>query len=192
MYRCLHCRKPCASAPICSDCRLHVAAWPKHRRIDYLDDAVILLPYDGGWKRAMRAMKFEGKEGYLRDIAALMAPEVEALSPEALVPIPADPIRAWFRGWDPSARLAKAIGDRVGLEVLALLKRQKHTAAQHALPGYRRRTSELCFGVQKKPPKRRLVLIDDILTTGRTLSEAARLLRFADPNVSVSAVVFLG
>jgi ComF family protein len=111
---------------------------------------------------------------------------------DALVPVPLHWRRLWARRFNQSAMLAAAISRETGVPVAAhALKRVKPTAQQFGL-----RRTERAANVQgafRVPPhgkaavtRRRLVLIDDVLTTGATVDGCARaLLRAGAANLDV-------
>ena len=114
---------------------------------------------------------------------------------DALIPVPLHWRRLWARRFNQSALLAKAIAEETGVAVAdGLLKRVKATAQQVGLSQAER--AENVQGAFRVPAERkaevagrRLVLIDDVLTSGATSDACARaLLRAGAGNVDV--VVF--
>jgi ComF family protein len=111
---------------------------------------------------------------------------------DALVPVPLHWRRLWARRFNQSAMLAAAISSQTGVPVAAnALKRVKPTVQQFGLSRTERAAN--VQGAFRVPPegkaavtRRRLVLIDDVLTTGATLDGCARaLLRAGAANVDV-------
>jgi ComF family protein len=111
---------------------------------------------------------------------------------DALVPVPLHWRRLWARRFNQSAMLAAAISRETGLPVAAgALKRVKPTVQQFGLSRTERAAN--VQGAFRVPPdgkaavtRRRLVLIDDVLTTGATVDGCARaLLRAGAANVDV-------
>jgi len=101
---------------------------------------------------------------------------------DALTPIPTTLTRFVERHYNPAAILAQEISSLSGIPVVPLLEKIRSTPAQHALSGEERKTNlRGCFRVTKKRPAKglRVLLIDDILTTGSTAQEAARVLNQA-------------
>jgi ComF family protein len=111
---------------------------------------------------------------------------------DALVPVPLHWRRQWMRRFNQSAMLAAAISSETGVPVAAsVLKRVKPTVQQFGLSRTERAAN--VQGAFRVPPdgkaavtRRRLVLIDDVLTTGATVDGCARaLLRAGAANVDV-------
>jgi predicted amidophosphoribosyltransferase len=139
------------------------------------------VAFEGPARAIVHALKFRGALA----LADLMAAQMVATAPAglladgvALVPVPTPAARRRRRGFDHAARLAAAIGERTGLEVVPCLRRAG-TAPRQA--GARRADRladgrvrvEVCGAVPA-----RAVLVDDVHTTGATLRECARKLQW--------------
>ena len=101
---------------------------------------------------------------------------------DALVPVPIHWTRRWERGFNQSDLLAEAVGRHVKLPVRQALQRARMTPAQVGLPAAdRRRNLRGGFSVSGRVDVTglRLVLLDDVRTTGSTLAECAAALRAA-------------
>jgi ComF family protein len=100
--------------------------------------------------------------------------------------------KRWTRGYNQSELLAEEIGRRFGLPVAKVVKRVKRTAAQAGLSNSKRRLNVRgAFSVTDKfaVKGRRVLLIDDVITTGATASACASVLKRAGAsNVAVAAV----
>ena len=96
--------------------------------------------------------------------------------PAAVVAVPAQRIRARRRGFDPAGVLAAALAPRLGLPELACLRRRDRGPRQvGASRSQRRRTGRLAIELRAPPPPR-VLLVDDVHTTGATLDACARAL----------------
>jgi len=102
----------------------------------------------------------------------------------SILSIPLFPARFLWRGFNQSQVLAQGVGDKLGLEVLDedVLIRTRWTLAQAGLEAERRkRNLKNVFTINdKKAIKgKRIIIFDDVWTTGATLKEAAKILKFA-------------
>jgi ComF family protein len=131
-------------------------------------------------RRLVGALKFRGA----LPVAALMAAhiaanlpaELRARAPDALVPVPPQRQRRRRRGFDPAAELVGALVPRLGLPARPCLVRRDRERQQGATRAQRRRAGRLAIEL-RAPPPRRVLLIDDVHTTGATLDACARVLR---------------
>jgi ComF family protein len=168
---CGRCGRPLgAPAAGCADCPPPPIGWC---RSSFL--------YDGPVRQALLRLKFSG----LRSVAEAMAPSlVEAL---ARSPPPGPPLEGavitWVplgrrrrrsRGYDQAEALARAVGALAGWPVAPLLEREVETSPQARSAGReRRRAPAGAFRARPNPPEK-VVLVDDVLTTGATAADCAR------------------
>jgi len=100
-----------------------------------------------------------------------------------VVPIPLSKIKLRKRGYNQSKLLAKSLGKRLGLSVQDLLIRTKETKPQYGLKREEKIVNmKDAFGVNEKIKNKNeklgtILLVDDVLTTGSTLLEAAKILK---------------
>lgn len=107
---------------------------------------------------------------------------------QVIVPIPLHRKRYLDRGYNQAKVLAMAIGKRMGIPVEELLIRRKDTDPQKVLNDVERRKNiKGAFAAKRPISYERVLLIDDIYTTGSTLDEAAKVLKKA----GVRSVYFL-
>lgn len=131
--------------------------------------------------RALYALKYELQRPALVPLATLLAAALsERLGSStglALVPVPTDAARSRARGFDHAELLAAAAGQLLELPVRRVLARTRAAAHQVGL-GRAARLTNLAgvFGVAGALPPERLILVDDVCTTGATLRAAAAAL----------------
>jgi len=180
--QCLRCGQP---IPVASDpCRI-CAAWPtgfaRVRSAVWLDEharqAVHRLKY-GGWWRVSESL------------AGLMLPLLRREQRLVLVPVPLARRRLARRGYNQAERLARGLGDLLGAPVRPeLLWRVRETGTQTALAPEARQANVADAFMGRSAPEARLLLVDDVFTTGSTLAAAAASLLEAGAE-RVEAVTF--
>jgi competence protein ComFC len=173
---------PCFSIPWCDRCgvpgtysRCKCASTPEN-----LDKVRSVGPFDGWLRGAVVQFKYHGEWARAAHLSEYLAPAVAHLQPvDALVPVPLHPARLRQRGFNQSLLLALRAGDLLGIQVDEALIRTRRTDAQVHL-GAEQRLANVAgaFAVQSGFPVagRSLVLIDDVVTTGSTLSACAEAL----------------
>jgi len=101
---------------------------------------------------------------------------------DVIVPVPLHPTRQRERGFNQASLLAELLSPRISIPCKRVLKRIRYTTTQTALDRAERMENlHNAFRLRKKADVRglRVLLIDDVLTTGSTLSECARILKRA-------------
>lgn len=145
-------------------------------------------PYDGVARRLILALKFEGMRRAAGLLAAAMA-GLEGGGEELIVPVPTTRRRLRERGYNQAALLAQEIAQRRGLPCAQALTREDSRAAQMTLPASgREKNVKGCMRAGECVRGKRILLVDDVYTTGSTAREAARALREAGAE-SVGALV---
>ena len=105
---------------------------------------------------------------------------VVTAAPDAVTWVPLAPRRRARRGYDQAKALATAVADAMSLKSRPLLLRTRDTPPQAGRKGAERRHAMRgAFRVTARDPPRRVLLIDDVLTTGATAAECARALKQA-------------
>jgi ComF family protein len=150
------------------------------------DNAYSYGSYEGVLRRLIQLFKYERIDTLAAPLGRFLLNGLPRdLRFDCLVPVPLHWRRKWSRGFNQAELLARVLGRHTALPVLAkTLQRRRSTQAQAGLSDAERRANtEGAFTV---PDKRRpdlsgkhVLLIDDVLTTGATLSAASRALRRA-------------
>jgi len=165
-----------------------------HRTLEF-ESAVAAYRSRGIVRRIMHDFKY-GKQIYLRHLvgdwlnAALDDERLRHVSFDLLVPVPLHPARQRARGFNQAALLAEIIATKRRIPCRAALGRTRYTTTQTAFDRAERMENlHNAFRLRKNADVRglRVLLIDDVLTTGATLSECARVLKRAGASVVYAA-----
>ena len=156
------------------------------KRVPGCDDCLSPLWYRDGVREAMRRYKFGGGQGHARLFGRLMAQCLRERwdGPADLITwAPLHPKRRRARGYDQAELLARRVGELSGLPVESTLEKVRDAAAQSQSGGDLARRANV-RGAYRTPDGldlggRRVVLVDDVTTSGATLSECAVALRRA-------------
>lgn len=176
-----------ASADGCRVCRKERFAF----------DAVLRLgEYDGLLRDVILRMKHQAAEVLARRFGELWAEhageDFHQIGADAIVPVPLHRWRHWRRGYNQSEALAEGLAKRLGLPCQpGWLRRIRVTAPQSSLSAAARKTNVRgAFGSSATALHgRTILLVDDVLTTGTTASEACRALRASGATRIVVAVL---
>lgn len=158
--------------------------------------AVRLGPYREPLRQAILRMKQPGGEMLAELVgefwADLAGDRLAGLGADVVVPVPLHWLRQWQRGHNQSETLARGLATRLNLPLRPRwLRRVRHTPKQ-TLPRIDRRANVRGAFAARPVPElrgRTVLLVDDVMTTGSTASEAARALRAAGASRVVVAVL---
>jgi ComF family protein len=170
--------------PLCDRCGAPTA-WPVERcrecagrRIAFAT-ARAAVAYDDAARSLVAAWKDRGLRSVAAPAADLVSEVVARPSAYTIAFVPSDADRRLTRGHNPAERLAAGLGERWQLPVVPLLARAPGVRPQRGLPlADRRRNVRGVFHATRAAPKE-LVLVDDVYTSGATVSAAASALRKA-------------
>jgi competence protein ComFC len=155
-----------------------------HRRL-YFDAAVAAYRSRGIVRHIILELKYH-RHIHLRHLVArwlftaLDAERLRGRSFDVIVPVPLHPARERERGFNQSALLTQLLSAHMSIEARPLLERIRYTTTQTAFDRTERMQNlHGAFRLRKNADVRelRVLLVDDVLTTGSTLSECARVLK---------------
>jgi predicted amidophosphoribosyltransferase len=188
---CAACGRSCRpEGVVCSRCgrRLAAAQPLLGKGPPGIDRAWSSAPYEGVARNLVAALKFRR----LLPVADLISDRIHWLAPAhmlsgTIVPVPAAPARLRRRGFDPAGEIAASLAERLGVVLESCLARR----------GGRRQVGRRRAARLGDPPRihavatvpRSVLLVDDVLTTGATMSACAQALRAAGAS-RVVAITF--
>ena len=161
----------------------------------HLDGAYFCVYYEKPASRLVLNLKFGGVWRVADFMADLMEKPIEHLPLsefDCIVPVPLHPARFRERGYNQAGKLAEALAKKTGLPVSEGLIRVKMTKRQAKLSisGRAGNVSD-AFAIKLSYEGRRVLLVDDVITTGSTLNACAAALK-ATGALSVTALTFAG
>ena len=169
--------------PLCARCGAPTV-WPVRRcrecagrRLAFAS-ALAAVAYDESARALVAGWKERGLRGLAGDAAAIVAEQVPRPDAALLTFVPPDADRRLKRGHHPAERLARELGRRWGLPCEPLLERARGSRQRGRTLAERRRNVRGAFRAVGSPPPR-VVLVDDVYTTGATATAAASALRAA-------------
>lgn len=181
--RCLLCGAVVSAGVLfCEKCQDCLPDKPFTRKLTLQDDRLLLvaspMAYSGGFRKTLHAFKFNGQRTLAKPIAKLMADTAKLYgSFDMIVYTPMYKSNQRARGYNQSRLLAEQIGKEMGFPTVGALKKIRRTKAQHNLDGKERRENlRDVYRVVHSVKEKRLLVVDDIVTTGSTLKECAQVL----------------
>ena len=172
-------------APLCPNCQASLP-WLTGRagvrRVDFTQGCWSPLAYQAQVREAVQRYKFAPAPAYGRPFGLLMAQcaRDQGVEAELVTWAPLSKKRRRKRGFDQGELLARTVGECLALPVLPLLEKSRHTVPQSSLPDGAARRANALGAYSLLPGGRieggRVLLVDDVVTSGATLSECARLL----------------
>jgi ComF family protein len=178
-FFCISCRTPFVNEfPLdsegrCALCRSGLRAF---------DAAYSFGSYGGTLRELIHLLKYSKMRPLAAPLGGLLLrslPRDEAF--DCIVPVPLHWRRQWERGFNQSEALAREVARATGLPVSTSLRRVRATAAQAGLSnsGRRRNVAQAFVCHRGNAKGRRILLVDDVMTTGSTATACARALKSA-------------
>lgn len=181
--RCKICALPLASAfaETCSAC----LKTPRH-----FSQALGFGLYDGALAQAINQFKFHGKRRLHAPLAGLLS-AVELPHADCIVPVPLHITGLRARGYNQSLLLGRSLSRSSGMPLFVdALRKTRGTAPQVGLSAKERRANlRGAFSADSTVAGRRILLVDDVMTTGATVNECAKVLRKAGAREVAVAVL---
>ncbi len=184
--KCLLCEQILApmELDICRNCRINAPECPvSGQKLPFVDSWVALWYYEGEVRRSILRFKFHGRRGRAKGFGRLLAMKLLQTYPEGfdiLTWVPTGRLRTLRRGYDQVELLARAVGQELGIAPTRLLKKVRNNPPQSGISGRPQRRANVLGAYRAVSPEqlagKRILLLDDIITTGATAGECARVL----------------
>lgn len=164
------------------------------REVELTGGCVSVVEYDDRVRKGVHAFKFQGKSARSGAFGLLIAQCVkdQGITADLITWPPLSKKRLRERGYDQAQLLAEKVGKELALPVLRTLKKE-HRPAQSGLEDKAERRANVLGAYAAIDAEtfrgKRVLLIDDVFTTGSTLSECAKVLRLAGAEAVVCATL---
>ena len=184
--KCILCGKllQAGEQDLCRECRVDSPEYPGAKdTIQFLDSFTAVWYYEGNVRRSLLRYKFYNCRSFAHGYGRILAMKLLRENPEGfdcITWVPVSFLRKLTRGYDQVELLANAVGRELGMEPVPLLRKVRHNRPQSGISGEAERRANVlgAYRVLNREAisGKRILLLDDILTTGATAGECARIL----------------
>ena len=184
--KCILCQKVLETeeTDLCRSCRIDSPECAGvHKRFSFLDSWIAVWYYKGYIRKSILRFKFYGARHYAAAYGRLLAMRIQQEYGDAfdvLTWIPVSRLRRLVRGYDQAWLLAEAVGRELGMTPVCTLRKIRHNRAQSGISGQAKRRANVLGAYRTVPGQdlrgKRILMIDDVITTGATAGECARVL----------------
>ena len=182
---------------LCTGCRVQAPECPVSKiKFPFIDQWTALWYYEGNVRRSLLRYKFNNRRGYANGYGRLLAMKLlreERTDFDVLTWIPISRRRKRRRGFDQVELIAKCVGAELGVTPVKTLTKTRHNRQQSRIVGFAQRRANVLGVYEPFEPQqfagKCVLLLDDIVTTGATASECARILLTAGAKEVQFAVI---
>ena len=196
--KCILCRSILGKdeTDLCRACRTDQPEYPYgKKKVPHVAELTAVWRYEGNVRRSIHRYKFGGARHYADAYGRLLAMRISRDLPPAdiITWVPVSRKRRRARGYDQVELLAKVVGPELGIPVEQLLEKFRDNRANSGLKTPAERRANVLGVYRAIDPVafrgKRVLLLDDIVTTGATASECARVLLTAGAEEVIFAAV---
>ena len=198
--RCAFCRRLLdrQEKGVCRFCRPKLPYVPADGQVQHfrnVDKCLSPLYYHGSVKDSLHRYKFGGATAYADIYSEFIVKCIDEnqISCDSITWVPLSRRRLRKRGYDQAELLAKLIAKHLGQRPVRLLKKLRDTPPQSRTGSAEKRRANIAGAYACLRPAlvqgKRILLVDDIVTTGATLSEAAKVLKKAGAKEVICATL---
>ncbi len=195
--KCIFCRKDIIGSSkvcICTDCMMTLTAEDGYvRTLNDGRECIYALRYAAaGVSSAIKRFKFNNRPQYAVTLGELLYLAIRNRADVDVISyVPVSTLRRMKRGYDQSRLLAEYIAKRMNKPVEAVLKKVRHNRKQSTLNESEKKTNVngVYKAINKNVVGKRIILIDDVVTTGSTICECGKVLNATGiKNITYAAV----
>lgn len=175
---CTSCNTPLSQNTLCGVCISSQRYW---------DQCVAAFEYKGSIKKLVTEFKYGNTPALNQLLGQLLSEHIsdhyDQQMPDYLLPVPAFRDRLQHKGFNQSLMLCKTLSSLLGIPILNIVQKTKSTHTQKGLSSRQRRSSIKNsfklkkFDLKKSGTIKKIAIVDDVMTTGSTCSEIAKLLK---------------
>lgn len=196
--KCILCRNILSKdeTDLCHHCRINAPEFLSAKNnIPFVAGWTAVWYYRDNVKNSIHRYKFRNARGYANAYGRFLALRIQQMQVEfdCITWVPVSFRRRYQRGYDQVELLAKAVSKELGIPLCPTLKKTRHTPAQSGLKDASQRKANVLGAYQALPScqitGKTVLLLDDVITTGATTSECAKVLQAAGAkNIYCAAV----
>ena len=173
-----------AELDLCRSCRVEAPVCPQGGgKLSFLDSWTAVWYYEGNVRNSLLRYKFHRARHYAPGYGRLLAMRLLTQYPDGfdlLTWVPVSRFRKFTRGYDQVELLARAVGAELGMKPVRTLRKIRNNRPQSGISGQAERRANVLGVYRVVSPEtvrgKRIALLDDIITTGATAGECARVL----------------
>lgn len=172
---CIKCGKAQLAHTICNSC---------NKQPPEIDRTITSFSYQFPVTELIKKLKYNQKVIIAQELGSCLATSITEVStslPDCILPVPLHRFRYISRGFNQATEIAIIVAKKLSLSIdTQLLDRTRNTLAQFDLnPFERKQNVKNAFILNTKPEYKSVAIIDDVITTGSTVNEIAKVLKTA-------------
>ena len=197
--RCMlcHCMMESSERATCGMCEDDLPEYEKPpRKVRFYEKSSVVFRYEGYVADAVRRFKFHGMQTYSQQFAKWMCIRIRGELDgkyDLISWVPCSARRRRKRGFDQAELLAKEVSKQLGVPCIRTVRKIKDTPKQSRQTSDAARRANVLGAYKAYKPEnyigKRILMIDDVLTTGSTMEECGKMLRLAGSGDLVCAAI---